>query len=349
MSATAYGLTCVIAPVVRASLCRVECLARGPAVLSDCVLVFVLFSFCIAAMNSSKSAAELWATLPRRFRAEYGSASGLVPSACVLAFLVDSADDMASLVAQYAPGDAHLSNVARALWAQAQGEASAACKRRSLVDPAWQRVLLARRLPQSETTVPGLCDTLSWLRSKSGACRRSGKLLLRGPKQLSRVEDGQSREAVDKQRLLHWRRELAELVSEAGLPIAAQAQLASAPEEIIVASQGAMRASTIRKKVREWRKLRNFCLGACGCPWPSHVGVVLDYLRERVDEHCGRTVPEAVVSAFAFMEKVGCVPGAYLGPSACLLRKFCEILLTRPHTTLKSVPLRRGKLRCCPW
>ena len=79
-----------------------------------------------------------------------------------------------------------------------------------------------------------------------------------GPKQLSRVEDGQSREAVDKQRLLHWRRELAELVSEAGLPIAAQAQLASAPEEIIVASLGAMRASTIRKKVREWRKLRNF-------------------------------------------------------------------------------------------
>ena len=212
--------------------------------------------------------------------------------------------------------------MARALWEQVQGDASATCKRRSLVDPAWQRVLLARRLPQSETTVPGLCDTLSWLRSKSGACRRKGKLLLQGRKQLSRVEDRQSREAIDKQHLLHWRRELAELVSEGGLPIAAQAQLASAPEEIIVASLGSMRASTIRKKVREWRKLRNFCLGACRCPWPSHVGVVLDYLRERVDEPCGRTVPEAVVSAFAFMEKVGCVPAPERVSTSQILRNF---------------------------
>ena len=91
-----------------------------------------------------------------------------------------------------------------------------------------------------------------WLRTKSGACRRSGKLLLRSPKQLSRVEDGQSREAIDKQRLLHWRHELAELVSEA---IAAQAKLglASSPEEIIVASLASIRASTVRKKGREWR------------------------------------------------------------------------------------------------
>ena len=177
------------------------------------------------------------------------------------------------------------------------------------------------RLPQSETTVPGLCDTLSWLRSKSGACRCSGKLLLRGPKQLSRVEDGQSREAFDKQRLLHWRRELAELVSEAGLPIAAQAQLSSAPEEIIVASLGAMRASTIRKKVREWRKLRNFCLGACGCPWPSHVGVVLDYLRERVVSLVVALYQKLLCQRLLSWKKLA----AYLGPSACLLRKFCEI------------------------
>ena len=54
------------------------------------------------------------------------------------------------------------------------------------------------------------------------------------------------------------------------------------------------------------------------------MGIVLDYLRERVDELCGRTVPEAVVSAFAFMEKVGCVPG----PGACFSvtdsSEFCE-------------------------
>ena len=164
-------------------------LARVPAVLSDGSLVscalFYAFDMC-----GSESFAELWSMLPRRFRTEYGCAGGVVPSSNVLAFLVDSADDMASLVAQYVPGEAHLGHVARALWTAVQCEATAACKRRSLVDPAWQRVLLARRVPHSEATAPALCDTLSWLRSKSGACRRSGKLLLRSSKQLTAVSRG---------------------------------------------------------------------------------------------------------------------------------------------------------------
>ena len=239
--------------------------------------------------------------LPRRFRAEYGCTGGLVPSASVLAFLVDNADDMASLVAQYAPGDARASHVARALWTLVQCDATSACKRRSLVDPAWQRVLLAHRLPQSESTAPGLCDTLSWLRSKSGACRRSSTLLFRSRKQLSRIEDGQSRESIDAQRLLHCRRELAELVSEAGLPIAAQAQLASAPEEIIVASLGSMRASTIRKKVREWRRVRIFSLGACGAPGDGGV----------LGAHGRRCSGTSICAWFSFLqasEVVDCVP-----------------------------------------
>ena len=99
-----------------------------------------------------------------------------------------------------------------------------------------------------------------------------------------------------------------------------------------------MRASTIRKKVREWRKLRNFCLGACGCPWPSHVGVVLDYLRERVDEPCGRTVPEAVASAIAFMEKVGCVPGPERMSASQILRNFVN---QATHDLEVGAPLTR--------
>ena len=159
------------------------------AVLSDCILVFCAL-VCAVEMCSSKSPAELCAMLPRSFRAEYRCSGGLVPSWSVLAFSVDCADDMASLVAQYAPRDAHLSHVAHASRTQVPYEAAG-----SLVDPAWQRVLLARRLPQPETTAPDLCDTLHWLRSKSGAFRRSDKLLLRSSQQLFRVEDGQSREA----------------------------------------------------------------------------------------------------------------------------------------------------------
>ena len=152
-------MTCVLATVVSVSLRRFErsCSSACSAVgLHSC---FQCSFLCCCKMCSNESPADLRAMLPRRFRAEYGCAGGLVPSSSVLAFLVDSADDMASLVAQYAPGDGHLGHVARALWTPVQSEATAACKRRSLVDPAWQRVLLARRLPQSETTARGLCET----------------------------------------------------------------------------------------------------------------------------------------------------------------------------------------------
>ena len=44
--------------------------------------------------------------------------------------------------------------------------------------------LSLRRLPRA-----CVCDTVSWMRKKSGACRRSGKLLLRSRKQLSWDED----------------------------------------------------------------------------------------------------------------------------------------------------------------
>ena len=94
-----------------------------PAVLSDGILVFCAF-FSAFDMCGSESPAELWAMLPRRFCTEYGCAGGVVPSSNVLAFLVDSADDMASLVAQHAPGEAHLGHVARALWTAVQCEAN---------------------------------------------------------------------------------------------------------------------------------------------------------------------------------------------------------------------------------
>lgn len=55
----------------------------------------------------------------------------------------------------------------------------------------------------------------------------------------------------------------------------------------------------------QWRKLRAFCLGVVELAWPPHLGIVLDYLQERVAEPGARTVPESVLAALNFMEKVG--------------------------------------------
>ena len=68
---------------------------------------------------------------------------------------------------------------------------------------------------------------------------------------------------------------------------------------------GCPRASTIRKRVREWRKIRAYSMSVCGSPWPDHVGVLLDFILERVEEPCGHTVPESILATLAMMEKAG--------------------------------------------
>ena len=136
------------------------------------------------------------------------------------------------------------------------------------------------------------------------------------------MQTQQSRADLEATELKRWRASLAELVIEADLPVSHHAQLTSNPEAIIAASLCSMRATTIRKRVREWRKVRNFSLQLWGHAWPTHVGVFLDYLHERMEEPCARTVPEAVLAALAFMEKAGSVAAADRLASTPVLRNF---------------------------
>ena len=280
---------------------------------------------------------ELWARLPRRFRAEFGRLGGELPCISVLGFLVDSQHDMCNLMSTYADNSG-AREAACTLWSRAQNLAASVCKRRARVDPAWQRVLLAKRSPPTALAgLPGLDDTLSWLRQKSGA-RRSKSM-----QRALRCAEGQSREDIDKQRLARWRRELVEIILEANLPIVANAQMASCPQSVIEASLGCARYSTIRKRVREWRALRTFSIGACGAPWPAHIGVVLDYLQERVEEPCGRTIPEAILATLAFFEKVGCV----LSADRLCAAPICGIWSTKPRMIWRLVLRPRARLPCC--
>lgn len=213
--------------------------------------------------------------------------------------------------------DAYSEECFAELWSRAQPTALRICKRRGCVDPAWQQVCLARKSPKlSQVNHEEL--TLSWLRAHSGArARRVASLKLSG-------KEGLSRAALEKQEISRWRGILAELAIEAELPIKYQAALASpdAPLSMVENALGCMRASTIRKRVQEWRKIRNYSLGMRGKPWPQHVGVLLAYLKERCEEPCARTVPEAIKGALVFMEKVGCVLPAERLSSSAILKNF---------------------------
>ena len=168
------------------------------------------------------------------------------------------------------------------------------------VDPADQFVRVSCKLPRLGEI--GLHDNLSWLRKQSGARLRS---TFRDLPRAATSRSGQSRAAREAATLQKARAELADLLMEAKLPITAQTMSCREPEKVMAAALGGMRASTIRKRIREWRKVRAFALGVAGVPWPPHIGLVLDYLQERLDEPCARNVPISILSALGFMEKAG--------------------------------------------
>ena len=55
--------------------------------------------------------------------------------------------------------------------------------------------------------------------------------------------------------------------------------------------------------MRDFRKLRAYCLATSRSVWPRRVGVLLDYLRDRQLEPCARTVPTAILCCLSFVKR----------------------------------------------
>ena len=233
------------------------------------------------------SDADLWALLPRKFRSDYGKDGGQLPDDGLVAFLFADERDLSSVMAEYIPTNRKLRTTAiRALvtlLSHAMPRAQRQNQRRGRTDPAWQKVALAKKPSAGAVDSAGALDTVSWLFKHSGAlCQRSTWSM--HAKKLADSKLGLTRAAIEKAELQRWREQLVEILLEPKTPLAQQAQLASNPSATIAASLGSMRASTLRKRIREWRKLRAFSMGLDGSPRPRHVGVVLDYLQERIAE-----------------------------------------------------------------
>ena len=212
---------------------------------------------------------------------------------------MDSEAEALELMAEFASDDGLAGRCLVELWTRALPRTQRLCQRRGRVGPALQSLKVSSAAAPSIASAEAQ-QTLSWRKLQSGACRQYRSWSARQSGQSGCLQTQQSRADQEAAELKQWRANLAELVIEADLPVAQHAQRTSNPDAIIAASLGSMRATTIRKRVREWRKVRNFSLQLCGHAWPVHVGVVLDYLHERMEEPCARTVPEAVLAALAF-------------------------------------------------
>ena len=256
---------------------------------------------------------ELWCSLPRRFRTAFGGPDGSIPPCDVLAYLFESEEDLAHVLAKYCAAQDPNSQQAhaKALWllqGLAQSRIKQVQRRRALTPPAQQalHVLMKRRCCEQATRE----FSLEWLIAKSGAIQRRRVWSSRKSKMISDKTCGLLRRDIEQQEVQRWRQELVLLAREASLPICTQTALATNPAAAIEAAVGAARASTIRSRVREWRRIRAYCLATTERAWPKHVGVVLDYLHERRLEPCAPSVPNAFLKCLGFVERAGGVPAA---------------------------------------
>ena len=256
---------------------------------------------------SSADCASLWSRLPLRLRKAFGL--GDDPVANVLANFFADAADLVSFTTAHCPSGTNLrqtQHVVRILVARASVQANRGHKRRTLVPDSAKHLAVAISSVAKRSCTGDAVQNFSveWLRKRSGAIRRR-RWCHRLAKRLALATGSTSRQEIEKQELQRWQSELATLVTEASLPVVEHMELVRFPESMLLAALGSARASTVRKHVREWRKVRLYCLSATGLVWPQHVGVLLDYLYERRVEPCARTVPQAILVCLSFMEKAG--------------------------------------------
>ena len=198
------------------------------------------------------SSVELWRMLPPGVQTAFGSDGALLPDDA-MAYLIDTEEDLVSLLRSILGEGAEGLLQARAIMLELQSRAERTIhclhKRRALVpsevkwlsvfNEAKRQCVVARGVVQ---TVPGL--------AACGALRRHGRYKTRRARGLARASGEESRQAVEAQELVRWRKELASLIVDV-LSVVEPMALVRDRDAVLLGALGPARASTIRKHVRD--------------------------------------------------------------------------------------------------
>ena len=142
-----------------------------------------------------------------------------------------------------------------------------------------------------------------------------------------------------------WLRELRTLVEATSLPIVGIASQMEEPEAIMSILGRGRRASTIRRRVIDWKKASRYFMLTCGDVWPTGPTPFVDYLSVLATGGGGRAVLERALRALAFMEAVGGVAeGHRLSKNGLLTSAVDELSLhasaeTRAKRKAPQVPI----------
>ena len=123
--------------------------------------------------------------------------------------------------------------------------------------------------------------------------------------------------------------ELGRFITEGGLPLSSYAAGSADPERVLARAGAGKRAGTLRLRPGAWRKARRWLLQERGVPFPSDVGMALEYAEVLADEPCPPSRLRAFASALALLESAGGVaPDAAITVQPAFKTALDEICLT---------------------
>jgi hypothetical protein len=140
----------------------------------------------------------------------------------------------------------------------------------------------------------GRCTARHWRSRRLARLARAGTL-----------NEREQAEEVERRR---WVGRILGFLQEADLPVCKLATRALDPDAALSSIGGRRRSRTLR--ARTWTRVRVSRGCVRGVVFPAHVGHVLDYLQDSVQDRCGRSAPGGVAAALGFLEKTGGVTQA---------------------------------------
>ena len=123
-----------------------------------------------------------------------------------------------------------------------------------------------------------------------------------------RESKGVQRAELENEQRKVYALQLAELIQEAALPVTFQICMLPDPNKAWLRIFGSRRSKTLRNRLRSWQKFRSWFVAFSGEVWPKHIGPLIAYVEERIDDGCSFSCPSELHAALSVLEQIGRVP-----------------------------------------
>ena len=294
-------------------------------------------------MDALATTAAVWTQLPPELQKTLKEVGGCEPH--IFRSIFDgSREEAGVVVSQFLPGlELSASEVMAALLVElrrvSEAPARTAVRRAAAFSPEdaacaqvlsgrmGRRQLLERVLPLSSSATSG---------AVAPGSRAIGYWPNRLKRDLALMDDPNARAAAEVRERLRWTREAAAIVQEAQLPLAKTAELTMDPSATLARIAQGRRARTLRKRVRDWEKVRRFLLGAYGRVWPVAIHELIDFVNTLSAGENPRSSISSFMGALTFFERGGGVRGP---------RAFSEDPLLKAASEEAMVVMAAGRER----